>query len=270
MISRFHLTRTAATTLIALFGLFIAPVATFAQGVTCDGQYDGHLQGVATDGTSAIFWSFTVALVKTNMNGGIYHQVVVPNHHGDLVYRDGAVYVAVNLGQFNQEAGKADSWVYVYDASDLTLIARHPVPEVVHGAGGITIRDGHYFIVGGLPEGYTENYVYEYDGDFKFIKRNVIPSGYTRLGIQTACYYGGYFWFGCYGAPDNCALIRTDGNFENHEGFTADVSVGIDSLPGGKFLKGSTGKDQDTGKYWGRVETVTGQDLLKTPFVKKN
>jgi len=48
------------------------------------------------------------------------------------------------------------------------------------------------------------------------------------------------------------------------------VSVGIDALPGGKFLKGSTGKDKDTGKYWGRVETVTEQDLLKTPFAKKN
>jgi len=184
MISRFHPLRTIVTTILFSFAVSAAPHLSHAQSVTCDGQYGGHLQGIATDGYSAIFWSFTVALVKTNMNGGIYRQVDVPTHHGDLVYRDGAVYVAVNLGLFNQEAGKADSWVYVYDASDLTLITRHAVPEVVHGAGGMTIRDGHYFIIGGLPEGYTENYVYEYDGDFTFIKRYVIPSGYTRLAFR--------------------------------------------------------------------------------------
>ena len=109
--------------------------------------------------------------------------------------------MAVNFGEFNKEAGRADSWVYVYDAGGLDLIEKHAVPEVVHGAGGIDCHDGTFYVVGGLPEGHDANYVYEYDRDFRFVGRHVIESGYTFMGIQTACHADGCWWFGCYGRP---------------------------------------------------------------------
>ena len=78
----------------------------------------------------------------------------------------------------------------------LKLLAKHKVPQVKHGAGGIAERKGRFMVVGGLPEGVPENYVYEYDKNFKF-KRHVIKSGWTRLGIQAATFAQG--WFACYG-----------------------------------------------------------------------
>ena len=56
----------------------------------------------------------------------------------------------VSKAKFNRPAGEADSWVYVYDADTLVELAKHRVPEVVHGAGGMAWRDGRFFIVGGL------------------------------------------------------------------------------------------------------------------------
>ena len=101
------------------------------------------------------------------------NKLTVPYHHGDLCHRDGKIYVAVNLGKFNEPAGKADSWVYVYQATDLTFVARYPVPDVVHGAGGMAWHDGRFVVIGGLPPGVDENYAYEYDDQFHLLKRHV-------------------------------------------------------------------------------------------------
>src|SRR5262249_27014854 len=129
--------------------------------VTCEGAYEQHLQGVCVD-SAAIYWCFTTTLVKTNLNGKLLKKVTVATHHGDLCIDNGKLYVAVNLGKFDDPQGNADSWVYVYNAKDLSIVAKHKVPEVFHGAGGIGIRGGHFYVVGGLPDGVEENYVYEY------------------------------------------------------------------------------------------------------------
>jgi hypothetical protein len=34
----------------------------------------------------------------------------------------------------------------------------------------------------------NENYVYEYDTDFRFVKNHTLASGHTYLGIQTATF----------------------------------------------------------------------------------
>src|SRR5690606_2933065 len=115
----------------------------------------------------------------------IYKKVPVANHHGDLCHHDGQLSVAVYLGAFNDPQGNADSWVYVYNAETLEELGRHETQEVVFGAGGITSRDGHFYVVGGLPDGIEENYVYEYDDSFRFIQKHVIQSEHTHLGIQT-------------------------------------------------------------------------------------
>lgn len=202
--------------------------------VQCEGLYARHLQGICTDDRAAIFWCFTDVLVKTDLAGRVLKRVPVARHHGDLCYADGKVYVAVNLGKFNDPQGLADSWVYVYDPADLRETARHRTPEVFYGAGAIGVRNGRLFVAGGLPPGVEENFVYEYDAGFRFLARHVIPSGYTLMGIQTAAFGNGCWWFGCYGKPR--VLLKTDERFQAVERFTLDCSLGITALPDGSFL----------------------------------
>ena len=201
--------------------------------VLCEGTYPHHLQGVAVDDES-LYWSFTTQLVKTTRQGKLINKVDVVNHHGDLCLADGKIYVAVNLGEFNHPEGKADSWIYVYDQETLRELARHEIQEVFHGAGGIDFRDGHFYVVGGLPQGIDENYVYEYDSDFRFVKRNVIRSGNTLMGIQTAAFAHERWWFGCYGNPK--ILLVTDRDFQVLGKYEFDCSLGVAGLKGERLL----------------------------------
>lgn len=210
--------------------------------VTCEGTYAAHLQGVCVDDQS-IYWSFTTELVKTDLDGKIQKKIPVAWHHGDLCHHDGKIYVAVNLGKFNDPKGNADSWVYVYNADDLAFLSKHEVPEAFHGAGGIDHRDGHFFVVGGLPNDVDENHVYEYDGDFKFLKKHVVKSGHTHLGIQTADFADGRWWFGCYGKP--AILLITDPDFNMIGRHEFDAALGIVGLPDGRFLVAKGGVDKE-------------------------
>jgi hypothetical protein len=202
--------------------------------VTCEGTYPKHLQGVCTDGERAFFWSFTDRLVKTDLSGKILKQIRVGDHHGDLCYHGGRVYVAVNFGKFNEPEGAADSWVYVYDAETLGELARHRIPEVVHGAGGIAYHGGRFLVVGGLPNGVKENYAYEYDERFGFRRRHALPGGTTLMGIQTAEFADGRWWFGCYGNPK--ILLVADEALGAVERYEFDASLGIIGLGDGRFL----------------------------------
>jgi len=237
--------------LAALLALATFVAAADFSPTTCEGRYPRHLQGICTDESAAIYWSWTDALVKTDLQGRILKQVPAGNHHGDLCFHAGRVYVAVNFGKFNQPAGKADSWVYVYDGETLAELARHPVPELVHGAGGIAYHAGKFFVVGGLPPGVDENYVYEYDADFRFLKRHVLASGYTLMGIQTVAYAEGSWWFGCYGKPK--ILLRADEQFRLTGKWEFDASLGIAPLTGGRFLIGQNTMTKGVGNQ-GRTE----------------
>jgi hypothetical protein len=215
------------------------------QAVECEGVYPHHLQGVCTDGREAIFWSFTTKLVKTDRHGNVVKQIEVGNHHGDLCYHQGQVFVAVNFGKFNDAKGNADSWVYVYAGDDLSLVAKHPAPELIHGAGGIAHHDGKFFVVGGLPPGAKGNSVYEYEDDFKFVKEHRLPGDYTLMGIQTAAFAEGHWWFGCYGNPK--ILLKTDERFQSHERFEFDGSLGIVPLGQSRFLIGRDSYSKEKG-----------------------
>lgn len=215
----------------------------------CEGRYKHHLQGVCVDGTGNIFWSFTTELVKTNASGKVLLKIPVGNHHGDLCYRDGKVFVAVNFGAFNNPQGKADSWVYVYDAKKLLLIAKHQTPEVIYGAGGIASHQGKFVVVGGLPKGINENYLYEYDTNFKFVKKHVLKSGYTLMGIQTAAFADNQWWFGCYGSE----LLKADLNFKFTAKFPINCSLGVERVNDQLLLIASGAKDKK-GNHTGRVD----------------
>jgi hypothetical protein len=235
-----RLKRILTTALLAISSL---PAGEF-RDVKCEGSYAHHLQGICAD-RNAIFWSYTTTLVKTDPAGKVLKSIPVANHHGDLCIQDGKLYVAVNLGKFNDPKGNADSWVYVYDADDLTFLARHATKDVFHGAGGIGVRDGRFYVVGGLPEGFVENYVYEYDSSFRFLKKHVIKSGHTRLGIQTATFADGRWLFGCYGDP--AILLVTDSDFAMQGRYQYDCSLGIASAPNGRFLSASGKCSKDKG-----------------------
>jgi alpha-L-fucosidase len=262
---RLHVKRAQAEPKFRRFSVYYTQKTTAApQEIVCEGTYGGHLQGVATDGKS-IYWSHTVQLVKTDMEGILQNRVDVPNHHGDLTVVDGRVYVAVELGKFNQPAGQSDSWVYIYDAADFSLLARHPVPELVHGAGGIASHDGKFIVVGGLPADLQENYVFEYDREFRFQARHVLPSGQTELGIQTAGYVDGHWCFGCYGSPANPGLLVADEAFKLVGQSDADYSYGIEQLEIDTVLRGECLDDYRRGKVQfdhgvlGTIQWVVGR-----------
>jgi outer membrane protein assembly factor BamB len=214
----------------------------YTKTIDCEGLYPMHLQGISTNKKTQIYWSFTNELVRTDLTGKLLNRIKVLNHHGDLCYESGKLYVAVNLGKFNELPGQEDSWVFVYDAENLQELARHKVPELVHGAGGISYANGKFYVVGGLPSGFQENYVYKYDKNFKFLKRNIVESGYTRLGIQTIEYFSGQWWFGCYGNPK---LIKTDKQFKILNKSDFDASLGIAGFSEAKLFIGNSKANAD-------------------------
>jgi hypothetical protein len=215
------------------------------------------LQGICTDKAHSIFWSFTTVLVKTDADGKRIKTITVPSHHGDLCYWKGKIYVAVNLGRFNEAQRLADSWIYVYD-EDLRLLAKTRTPEVVYGAGGIACDGKRFVVVGGLPPGVQENSVYEYDEELHFVKRHAIMSGYTWKGIQTAAYADGCWWFGCYGEPRT--LLKVDEAFSGVKQYKFDGSLGIVGLSGEQFLIGRGSRLPQT-MFGGQVY-VAGPDAI--------
>lgn len=244
--NRFALTTLVALTLMnsSLADDIKQPLTRQFRRVACEGTYRHHLQGVCAD-DKAIYWSFTTTLVKTDLRGSLLKKIPVANHHGDLCCHDGKLYVAVNLGRFNDPEGNADSWVYVYNAETLKEIARYETQQVFHGAGGIGFHDGHFFVVGGLPSGFEENYVYEYDSGFRFLKKHVIKSGHTLLGIQSATFAHNRWWFGCYGSPK--ILLVTDDRFQMKGRFEFDCSLGIEGMPDERLLVASGNCTKDKG-----------------------
>ena len=233
---------------VALFAACTV-LAQLPDKIVCEGDYGGHLQGVATDGES-IYWSFTVAVVKTDLAGKILASRKAPSHQGDMCYKDGVVYVAVNLGKFNTET-RGVSQVTAYDAKTLEPLKTIPLPEMPHGAGGMTWKGDRFYIIGGLPLKHEKNYVYEYTSDFKFVKRHDLDTGFTWMGIQTAAYEDGTFYFGIYGSKgDPSGVIACSGDLSSWKRYTCGGSVGILKLDGAYYVGGSP-TDKKTGRRTG-------------------
>ncbi len=246
--------RHAAILTAIVCGIAAAGLAA-PEKILCDGDYSGHLQGVDTDGTN-IYWSFTTAIVKTDLTGKRLVERAAPSHQGDLCFRDGIVYVAVNRGKFNT-ANRAKSQVTSYRADTLEPIKTWLLPDMPHGAGGITYSGSNFYVVGGLPITHECNYVYEYTPDFQLVKRHVLETGFTWMGIQTAACIDGRFLFGIYGCsgnsrgildcpldlssfirrtgPGNTGLLKLDGAF--YAGGTSLVK-GTDAVKGKRRYTG--------------------------------
>jgi hypothetical protein len=97
-----------------------------------------------------------------------------------------------------------------------------------HGAGGMTCKGDRFYVVGGLPATHECNYVYEYTGDFKLVKRHELKTGFTLMGIQTAAYIDGKFYFGIYGGKGNpSGVLEVSSDFVSCERFRGWGSYGI-------------------------------------------
>ena len=228
-----------------------AAVAQLPDRIVCAGDYGGHLQGVATDGES-IYWSFTVAVVKTDLTGKILASRAAPSHQGDMCYKDGVVYVAVNRGKFNTET-RGVSQVTAYDAKTLEPMWTKPLPDMPHGAGGMTWKGDRFYIIGGLPLKHEKNYVYEYTSDFKFVKRYDLDTGFTWMGIQTAAHEDDTFYFGIYGSKgDPSGVLASPDDLSSYTRYTGAGSVGIIKLDGAYYL-GGTGRDKKTKRNTGHL-----------------
>ena len=233
------------------FTVLVTCIATaqLPDKIVCAGDYGGHLQGVATDGES-IYWSFTVAVVKTDLSGNILASRKAPSHQGDMCYKDGVVYVAVNLGKFNTESGGV-SQVTAYDAKTLEPIKTIPLPDMPHGAGGMTWKGDRFYIIGGLPLKHEKNYVYEYTPGFKLVKRHDLETGFTWMGIQTAAYEDNMFYFGIYGSKgDPSGVLACPEDLSSYKRYTCGGSVGILKLDGAYYV-GSSPTDKKTGRRTG-------------------
>ena len=226
--------------------------------ITYSSEYGGHLQGITTDYKNYLFWSHTTQVVKTDLKGNVLKTIDVPTHYGDLAWYRNKIYVAVNFGKFNEEPGLADSWIYVYRASDLGFIEKFPVPVVVHGGGGIAIHDDRAMVVGGLPAlpKYMSNFVYEYDMNFNLQRTHILESGYTRLGIQTAAWSDGYWYFGCYSSPGNPdgkvlkAELDEEGRLKLVQMYDLDMAYGLIGLGNGRFLYSNSSLKRKTAKQY--------------------
>ena len=241
---------------------FMKPCKPLPAGtIICDGTYTaGHLQGTATDG-SAIYWPFTGKIVKTDLEGHVLAATDQPQHQGDLCVVNDTLYVAVNRGLFNNETG-AVSEVWSYATKDLSLKNKWKVPELVHGSGGITYRDGLFYVVGGLPPTHTQNYIYAYTPDFRFVKRYVLETGYTVLGIQTASFERGHFIFGCYRSKEYpIATLVCPPDLASFKVVDTPTDVGMLDLNG--KLYGARTERLPGSKVWcGYLLPLSGSDPL--------
>lgn len=192
--------------------------------VACEGEYQEHIQGMDTDG-EYIYWSFAKTLVKTDAQGKLVKSAEVPYHHGDPCVANNRLYVPYGFGSWNKEIGDAESknYIYVYD-TDLNLIDKKHVPELIYGAGCIEFVDGKFFIGGGLPAEKSENYIYEYSKDFEFIQRHTLDFR-SKLGIQTIKFADNAFWLGAYGSPNFC--VKTDRDFKIQKTYNYPTTVGL-------------------------------------------
>ena len=237
--------------------------------IVCSGEYPGHLQGIASDG-QAIYWVFTRTIVKTGLDGKLLAKTTVPRHGGDPCWHDGKLYVPVCSSGFNRklkEGAVSKNYIYVFDAN-LKLLAKHHIPELEYGAGGIAAHDGHFFVVGGRPKGLAGNTVYEYDGNFKPVRRHEVAFDSLK-GIQTINHASGKWYFGCYGT--NGLTVETDENFRVLRRVRPNSSVGMIPLDNGLVLVGrnTTGKVHNRHGAYARVMRITTPKPKKQQPAKK-
>ena len=202
----------------------ILPMLRDGDEIRCSGEFPGHIQGVATDGRT-LYWSFTGAVVRTDLNGRVLAKYAVSGHAGDPCFAGGKLYVPVG-SRFNQEPkkkNKPENFVLVL-SPELKLLRTVPLPDFKYGAGGIGCRNGHFFVVGGRPANRPGNTVCEYDANFKPLRRHELKFD-SEAGIQTINFTPrGRCLLGCYGIGN--FAVELDGKWRIMRRVRPGMSVG--------------------------------------------
>lgn len=257
---------TAFPRFAAVWGAEEAPLRLkYGTRIVCPGEYPGHLQGLATGG-GAIYWVFSRHIVKTDLAGRVLAKVAVPHHAGGPCWHDGKLYVPICGSGFNRKlkpGAVTKNCVDVFDA-ELKPLKRYPVPELEYGAGGIAVRDGHFFVVGGRPRDLPGNTVYEYDGDFKPLRNHEVDFD-SNKGIQTIVFAFGKWYFGCYGTKG--LAIETDENFRFTRKVRPNTVFGMIPLANDLVLIGQSVRSKTHNRSGGaaRVMRFTAPAAAKAP-----
>ncbi len=226
--------------------------------VSCEGGYKDHVQGFDTDGTN-LYWSFASTLVKTDRQGKVLKTIPVDYHCGDPCWANGKLYVPYGGGSWNRELNGAPSknYIRVYD-SDLNFIRAYHVPEMEYGVGCIAEHEGHFFLGGGQPDSRKDNTVFEYDGEFRLIRKHTVPVE-SQLGIQTIKFAANSWWIGCYGKKNFC--VRTDEAFQIRQVYAYATTVGLIPV-------GTEGQDPLFLIAWHIFDKATGTNQAKAVVLK--
>jgi hypothetical protein len=160
------------------FGNYITP------GYSVDKA--GHMQGIVQY-DSCMFFVFTHLIVKINSNLQVENTYYNKYHLGSPAIYYGLLYIPVEKGGFNNRK-PSDSYVFVFNPDEITIINEIKVDETIHGLGGIAYGDNKFLLIGGNLYNSKTNYIYEYDTSMSFVQGHKIYSGKTDLGFQTITY----------------------------------------------------------------------------------
>lgn len=234
--------------------IFLSGLLVDAAQVFCDFYHDKHVQGVASSGT-ALYWVFTDVIVKSDRAGKILKKVPVhrmpgrAHHGGDPCFADNKLYIPYSGSGFNRALGNRKSHNYILQYSaELEFEKSFPIPELEYGAGCIAFADGHFFVAGGRPKNIPGNSVYEYDRDFKLVKKHEIPFDSAK-GIQSLTTDGKCWYFGVYGKSP--ATFVTDMKFNLLGKWHISTAVGLLHEPDGRKIKIRSVKRKNTAPEFG-------------------
>ena len=221
--------------------------------IKCEGNWSGHLQGVAFDGKDKLYWVFNRHLVQTGVDGKLLNATMLKkeagnaNHGGSPCWADGFIYVPYCGSGFNMELnGKpSNNFIQVYDEKDLSLVKSYSIPEVVYGAGAIVFAGGNFFVAGGRPANMPGNTIYEYSPEFKLLKKHELAFN-SRLGIQTMAFDGKNFWFGCYSVRGGLTF-RAGRDFKVNGYYNFNGAYGMIPLGGRKMVLASLDSGEKSG-----------------------
>ena len=245
--------------------LLSAACAAYSETITCGGDGPRHLQGVTCDG-SAIYWSYTTRLVKTDLTGAQLAAVDVPGHSGDLCVHLGKVYIATEEGRYVRESNFKQE-VRVYDAATLNLLKKYNIDADCSAKGllssSIEYANGRFWLAMGQESGSTDtkNYVLEYTPSFELVATHELQTGNTQYGLQTIAYHDGKFYVGTYsGANVPASAFICDSDFQGFVPSTIPAAEGVMSVTGVLYTAVSSKGSND--RYTATATSVSGLDRL--------
>jgi len=162
-----------------------------------------HAQDIACNGEK-LWVTFTTELAEYDLRTGAYVQhIILTDHNGGLVFRQGKLYVCWSDGNGLNWDNRSLVEIRVYDAYTLTLIETIDLSSVMpYGADALCHANGKWYVGdASTPAGDYPLRVYEFDEDWNYITYYDALASYDNYGFQSLAFTNGYFVGGIYNAP---------------------------------------------------------------------